>query len=79
MNNELEADHVVDVALIGRVPCKVIGVFNKGDILISSNTHGHACAWTNATNPPAGSAIGKAIESKTDLGAGIIEVLVGRM
>ena len=79
MNDQLESDHVVDVALIGRVPCKVIGVINKGDILISSNTHGHACAWTTATNPPAGSTIGKAIESKTDLGAGIIEVLVGRM
>jgi len=79
MNNDLEGDTVVDVALIGRVPCMVTGIINKGDLLVSSNRPGHACAWTNATNPPAGSIVGKAIENKTDEDPGVIEVLVGRL
>ena len=79
MNNELEGDTVVDVALIGRVPCWVTGIINKGDLLVSSSRPGHACAWTNATNPPAGSIVGKAIENKTDEDPGVIEVLVGRL
>ncbi len=79
MNNDLEGDTVVDVALIGRVPCIVIGIINKGDLLVSSSRPGHACAWTNATNPPAGSIVGKAIENKTDEDPGVIEVLVGRL
>jgi hypothetical protein len=36
MNSHLTADHVVAVALIGRVPCKVRGTINKGDMLISA-------------------------------------------
>ena len=79
MNNDLEGDTVVDVALIGRVPCMVTGIVSKGDLLVSSGQPGHACAWTNATNPPAGSVVGKAIENKTDENPGVIEVLVGRM
>lgn len=79
MNNDLEGDTVVDVALIGRVPCMVTGIINKGDLLVSSSRPGHACAWTNATNPPAGSIVGKAIENKTDEDPGVIEVLVGRL
>ena len=51
----------------------------KGDILVSSRTPGHAEAHRDIHNPPAGSAIGKAIEAKDDEGTGIIEVLVGRM
>jgi hypothetical protein len=79
MNNDLEGDTVVDVALIGRVPCMVTGIINKGDLLVSSSRPGHSCAWTNATNPPAGSIVGKAIENKTDEDPGVIEVLVGRL
>lgn len=77
MNSELE--NAVDVAMIGRVPCKVVGTIRKGDILVSSRTPGHAEAHRDIHNPPAGSAIGKAIEAKDDEGTGIIEVLVGRM
>ena len=79
MNTYLEGECVVDVALIGRVPCMVTGIINKGDLLVSSSRPGHACAWTNATNPPAGSIVGKAIENKTDEDPGVIEVLVGRL
>ncbi len=77
MNSGLE--NGVSIALLGRVPCKVVGTINKGDILVSSSTAGHAEAHRDIHNPPSGSVIGKAIENKTDDGPGIIEVLVGRM
>ena len=69
----------ISVALIGRVPCKVIGTIHKGDILVSSLTPGHAEAHRDIHSPPAGSVIGKAIESKSNDGSGVIEVLVGRL
>jgi hypothetical protein len=77
MNGALE--NGLSVALLGRVPCKVIGTINKGDILVSSSTPGHAEAHRDLHSPPAGSMIGKAIESKTGDEPGIIEVLVGRL
>jgi len=76
MNSDLE--NGVSIALLGRVPCKVVGKINKGDILVSSMTPGHAEAHKDLHNPPAGSAIGKAIESKTGDGPGVIEVLEQR-
>jgi hypothetical protein len=77
MNGALE--NGLSVALLGRVPCKVIGTINKGDILVSSSTPGHAKAHRDLHSPPAGSMVGKAIESKTGDEPGIIEVLVGRL
>ena len=74
MNSDSEG---ISVALIGRVPCKVTGKINKGDILVSSDIPGHAKAHREIHNPPAGSMIGKAIEAKDDVGLGTIEVLVG--
>ena len=76
MNSDSEG---ISVALIGRVPCKVTGKINKGDILVSSDIPGHAKAHREIHNPPAGSMIGKAIEAKDNDGPGVIEVLVGRM
>jgi len=69
----------VTVALLGRVPCKVIGEIRKGDLMVSSDIPGHAQAWRDESNPPAGSIIGKALENKTGAGADIIEVVVGRI
>jgi hypothetical protein len=76
MNSDSEG---ISVALVGRVPCKVTGKINKGDILVSSDIPGHAKAHREIHNPPAGSMIGKAIEAKDNDGPGVIEVLVGRM
>ena len=76
MNNDLDG---ISVALIGRVPCKVVGQVRKGDMLISSDEPGHAQAYKDIHNPPTGSVIGKAIESKDTDGTGVIEVLVGRL
>jgi len=63
------------VALTGRVPCKVVGPVEKGDLMVSSSVKGHAKADNNA-GP--GRIIGKAVGSNED-GEGIIEVLVNMM
>ena len=65
------------MALLGRVPAKVVGPIQKGDLMVSSDTHGHACAWRDEGSPPFGSVVGKAVEDKTDTGVGVIEVAVG--
>ena len=70
------------VALAGRVPCKVIGKVTKGDRLISSDTPGHAKAWSPGPTPGYAlglewSIIGRALESKDDEEAGTIEAVVG--
>jgi hypothetical protein len=72
MNSLLTSKHVVAVALIGRVPCKVRGTINKGDMLISGGD-GYARA---KETPIMGTVIGKALTAST--GDNIIEVVVGR-
>jgi len=71
------------VALRGKIPCKVIGVVNKGDILVSSSTPGYAEAISNnlergPAHPIifAAAIIGKSLENKTDPGQGTIMVVV---
>jgi hypothetical protein len=63
------------VALVGRVPCKVIGKVKKGQMLTTSTTPGFAKASTAFTM---GSIIGKALEDKTTTGQGIIEIAIQR-
>lgn len=71
----------VYVALLGRVPCKVIGPVKKGDLMVSSGVHGVATAWTNLNDTlTPGSVIGKALENYDDpINVGVIEVVVGRV
>ena len=75
MNSHLKGEHVVAVALTGRVPCKVIGKVSKGDMLVSSNVPGYAMV---DNDPRIGTMIGKAIEDKLDDNKGVVEVLVGK-
>jgi hypothetical protein len=63
------------VALTGRVPCKVVGPVNPGDLMVASAVSGHAMANNNAR---AGTIIGKAIGKNQD-GPGVIEVLITLM
>jgi hypothetical protein len=77
MNNKLEAKHVVSIALQGRVPCRVKGVTHKGDLIVSSDTLGVAISWNEEKDPPAGSIIGKSVETKNTEGEEMIEVVVG--
>jgi hypothetical protein len=74
MNSHLESTYTVDVALQGRVPCKVIGPVAKGDMMVSAG-NGFARA---EENPKIGSVLGKALEAHAQ-GTGIIEVVVGRL
>ena len=75
MNSSLEGDYVTGVALQGRVPCKVLGSVDKGDMLVTSAIPGYAMV---DNNPAYGTVIGKAIASKLGNEKGIVEVLVGK-
>ena len=77
MNAELKGDHVVAVALQGRVPVKVTGKIKKGDRLVASSKAGYACAMDKSLYEP-GCIIGKAL-ADFDGEEGVIEVLVGRV
>ena len=65
------------VALQGRVPCKVIGKIEKGDLMISSSISGVAMSAGEDARP--GTIIGKALENYDSDQIGTIEVAVGRL
>jgi len=76
MNTQLEGSTVVPLALQGRVPCKVIGSVEKGDLIVTSYVEGHAMV---NNDPPMSSVIGKAVGVKTDEEPGVVEIVVGRV
>ena len=78
MNSGAAGDHVVTVALLGRVPCRVAGRVRRGDLLCSSIIVGHAVSLPADQYKP-GAVIGKALEDHDQDGTGRIEVLVGRL
>jgi hypothetical protein len=78
MNSELEGEAVVTVALLGRVPVRVIGSINRGDLLAASEHHGIATALKSDFYQP-GCVIGKALESYNSETPGVIEAIVGRI
>lgn len=74
--NLLKSDAIsVAVALQGRVPCKVIGKINKGDMIVSAG-NGLGMA---SDNPQLGQVIGKALENYNSENEGTIEVVIGRL
>ena len=73
MNMKCKGEHIVALALQGRVPTKVRGTINKGDMLVSGGD-GYA---RPSSAPHMGTVIGKSLENFT--GEGIIEVAVGRL
>jgi hypothetical protein len=75
MNDKLVGDHVAVVALQGRVPVKVIGRVQKGDMLVSSGKPGYAIV---NNDPKVGTVIGKSLEVKTTDGEGVVEAVVGK-
>ena len=78
MNSGLVSEYTVEVGLIGRVPCQVIGPVAVGDRVVSSNRAGVAERLDMQHYQP-GVIIGKAVESYTGTGVGTIEVVVGRL
>ena len=73
MNNDCQGEHVVNVALQGRVPVKVTGNVAKGDLMVTGE-NGRAVANNEAR---AGTIIGKSLENFIGT-EGTIEVAVGR-
>jgi hypothetical protein len=71
MNSACEG---VPLAISGRVPCRVIGPVEAGDLMVSA---GNGMAMTN-NDAKSGTIIGKAIEENVN-GEGIIEILAMMM
>jgi hypothetical protein len=78
MNAGLQGEYTVEVALTGRVPVSVIGNISAGDRVVTSNRAGVAEALDMARYQP-GVIIGKALQSYSGNGVGVIEVVVGRL
>jgi hypothetical protein len=78
MNSGLQGEHTVAVALVGRVPVSVIGNITAGDRVVTSNRAGVAEALDITRYQP-GVIIGKALQSYSGNGVGVIEVVVGRL
>jgi len=78
MNSHLTGEHVVCIALRGRIPVKVKGVVRKGDVLVSAGEglNGYAVASLDPRSVPAAAIVGKAIEDKLDTGVGFVEALI---
>jgi len=78
MNSGLDSGHVATVALLGRVPCQVVGMVRKGQCVVASDQPGTACALDPNQYQP-GCIIGKALEDYNNDLPGTIEVVVGRL
>ena len=77
MNSTLDCECAVEVALVGRVPCQVVGTIKKGDRLVASDIAGVATILDMSKYEP-GCIIGKALEAYDSVEVGTIEVAVGR-
>ena len=83
MNSLLCSDNTcvaVEVALEGRVPCRVVGPVKKGDRLVASEIPGVARAVTDYEKQESLDwyrQVGRALEDKTTEGEGLVEVVVG--
>ena len=77
MNSTQSGEHVLPVALTGRVPCLVQGPVRKGDVLVASSTPG--VAQRIGMNWQPGCVVGKSMENITEVTIKTIEVAVGRL
>jgi hypothetical protein len=77
MNSTQAGNHPLEVALVGRVPCSVVGTIRKGDRLVSSNQPGIAQVLDMNLYQP-GCIVGKALQEYNSTEPGVIEVAVGR-
>ena len=76
MNNALISEDSVEVAMMGRVPCRVVGKIRKGDMLVTSKENGVATA---SEDPKLGTVIGKALQNYDSDEIGEIEIVVGKL
>ena len=74
MNMKCPGEHIVALALQGRVPTKVRGNIRKGDMMVSGG-NGYA---RPSSSPQMGTVIGKALQDFDGI-EGVIEIAVGRL
>jgi hypothetical protein len=84
MNSSFKTETHPAVALQGKVPVKVHGPFDKGDLLVTGTLPGRAVSFQkargeNGGDPRLGSVIGKSLEVREDEGPGSIVAVVGRV
>jgi hypothetical protein len=77
MNSTQTGEHVLPIALTGRVPCQVLGPIRKGDVLVASSTPG--VAQRIGMNWQPGCVVGKSMEEIDTAEIQTIEVAVGRL
>jgi hypothetical protein len=77
MNSTQAGEHVLPIALTGRVPCQVLGPVRKGDVLVASSTPG--VAQRIGMNWQPGCVVGKSMEVIDTAEIQTIEVAVGRL
>lgn len=77
MNSTQQGEHVLPVALTGRVPCRVQGPVRKGDVLVASSTPG--VAQRIGANWQPGCILGKSMAVIDTAEIQTIEVAVGRL
>jgi hypothetical protein len=77
MNSTQQGEHVLAIALTGRVPCRVQGPVRKGDVLVASSTPG--VAQRIGMNWQPGCVVGKSMEVIDTAEIRTIEVAVGRL
>ena len=65
----------VKLAMTGRVPCKIQGIVEAGDLLVSAG-NGRA---RSESNPAVGTVIGKAVEDHNSTDNGVIDIMVNMM
>ena len=73
MNNEATGQAV---ALQGKVPCKVVGQINKGDMLVTHSQHPGVAR--KGIDPKMGTVVGKALEEYNSTDIGTINIVAGR-
>ena len=64
------------VALQGKVPCKVVGQINKGDMLVTHSQHPGVAR--KGIDPKMGTVVGKALEEYNSTDIGTINIVAGR-
>lgn len=77
MNRDIEAEYPICVGFVGRVPVKVVGHIEKGDLLTTSEIKGFATKFSQGSYNP-GCIIGLSLNDKKYPGEGTVEVLLKR-
>ena len=76
MNSRLDSEYATQVALVGRVPVRVVGTIRKGDCLVNSTIAGVATCL-DPDQYQLGCVIGKAIDEYNSDTPGLIEAAIG--